>query len=340
MKKLIQIQKKIMPEVLDVMYRRYKILNQISLNESIGRRSLSNKLDLSERVVRSEVEFLKKQDLIEIYTSGMSINENGLNLLNDLKVFMDEIMGISELEEKIKKKLGIKKVIILPGNADDDSLVIKDIGKATYKYLTKIIKNDYIIGVTGGNTMLEFANCCHETKKYENILVVPARGGLGKEVEIQSNNIAAIIGKKFGGNYKLLHVPDNVTEETLNSLILEPEINKTLNHIQNVDILVFGVGRADDMARRRKMLDSDYQYIMSKGAVGEAFGYYFNRDGEIIYETSTIGIKLENFKAIKNTIGIVGGSRKAEAILAISKIKKDLVLVTDEGAANKICELI
>ncbi|SHH01353.1 sugar-binding transcriptional regulator [Tepidibacter thalassicus] len=340
MKKLIQIQKKIIPEILEIMERRYLILKQISLNEPIGRRALSNKLELSERIIRSEVEFLKSQDLINVHTSGMSISKSGTYVLDNLKEFIDEMMGISHLEESLKKKLGIKKVIIVPGNADEDDTVRKDIGKATCKYITKILKNNYIIGVTGGNTMHEFANCLQGIKKYENILVVPARGGLGKEVEIQSNNIAAVIGKKLGGNYKLLHVPDNITKETLESLILEPEINKTLEYIQNVDVLIFGIGRADDMARRRKMPKSEFDYIMSKGAVGEAFGYYFNRNGEIVHETITIGIKLENFKSIKNTIGIVGGSRKAEAILAISKIKKDLILITDEGAANKIFELI
>ncbi|SHJ84029.1 sugar-binding transcriptional regulator [Tepidibacter formicigenes] len=340
MKKLIQIQKKIIPEVLEVMERRYLILKQISLNEPIGRRALSSKLELSERIVRSEVEFLKNQDLINVHTSGMNISESGICLLDDLKEFIDEMMGISYLEESLREKLGIKKVIIVPGNADEDSLVIKDIGKTTCKYITKIIKNNSIIGVTGGNTMHEFADCLQESKKYENVLVVPARGGLGKEVEIQSNNIAAVVSKKLGGNYKLLHVPDNITKETLESLILEPEISKTLKHIENVNVLIFGIGRADDMARRRKMPKDEFDYILSKGAVGEAFGYYFNRNGEIVHETITIGIKLENFKSIQNTIGIVGGSRKAEAILAISKIKKDLILITDEGAANKILELI
>ncbi len=339
MKKLIHIQKKIVPEILEIMERRYFILKQISSNQPIGRRALANIVGFSERVVRSEIEFLKNQDLIEIHTSGMYINESGLETVDNLKEFMDEIMGIPQLEDYVRNKLGIKKVIIIAGNVEEETSIIKEMGKATYKYLMKIMQDHFIIGVTGGNTMFEFAECVQESKKNKEILVVPARGGLGKEVEIQANTIAAAIGKKLGGKYRLLHVPDNIGKDTLESLILEPEIKKTLDYIHNVDVLVFGIGRADDMAKRRKMAEDEFEYIRSKGAVAEAFGYYFNRDGEIVHETSTIGIDLGSFKATKNAIGIAGGTRKAEAIMAISKIKKDLILITDEGAANKILEL-
>lgn len=340
MKKLIEIQKKLVPEVLETLERRYSILKQISLNEPIGRRALSTALGLSERIVRSEVDFLKSQDLLEINTFGMNTTPSGCDLLENLKEYLDEMFGIPLLEEKIKNKLGIKKVIIVSGNMDIDNSVVKGIAKATYKYLMKIICDEQIIGVTGGNTMSEFAKCVDENKKYKNLMVVPARGGLGKEVEIQANSIAATVGKKLGAQYRLLHVPDNIGKDTLSSIIQEPEIKITLQYMQKIDVLVFGIGKAEEMARRRKMDDDEIGIVLSKDGVAEAFGYYFNKNGEIIHETSTVGITLQSFKDIKSTIGIAGGSKKAQAIMSISKIKKDLVLITDEAAAHKILELI
>ena len=64
MKDLLKIQQKLIPQVIELMERRYSILRQISLSEPVGRRTLSNILDISERVVRSETEFLKEQGLI------------------------------------------------------------------------------------------------------------------------------------------------------------------------------------------------------------------------------------------------------------------------------------
>ncbi|MCQ4699299.1 transcriptional regulator, partial [Paeniclostridium sordellii] len=59
------------------MERRYSILRQISLSEPIGRRTLSNMLDISGRIIRSETEVLKEQNLINVAGSGMTVTEEG-----------------------------------------------------------------------------------------------------------------------------------------------------------------------------------------------------------------------------------------------------------------------
>ena len=74
--------------------------------------------------------------------------------------------------------------------------------------------------------------------------------------------------------------------------------------------------------------------------MAESFGYYFNKDGEIVYEISTIGIDLQIFKNLNHIIAVAGGVEKAEAIIAISKLNPNLVLVTDEQTAKKIQEVL
>ena len=83
---LLKIQQKLIPQVIELMERRYAILRQISLSEPIGRRTISNILDISERVVRSEIEFLKEQGLIDVAVSGMSITNEGIKLLDEFIV--------------------------------------------------------------------------------------------------------------------------------------------------------------------------------------------------------------------------------------------------------------
>ena len=110
------MQQKLIPQVLDIMTRRYSILREIYLNETIGRRSLANMLGLSERIVRSETEVLREQGLINVETSGMNITEEGIKLLEGLKETMNEVMGLSTLEDRLTQLLGIKKVILVPGD--------------------------------------------------------------------------------------------------------------------------------------------------------------------------------------------------------------------------------
>ncbi len=339
MEKLLNAQKKLIPQVIELMERRYSVLRQISLSEPIGRRSLSNMLEISERVVRSETELLKEQGLIDVAVSGMTITEDGTKLLDELKDVMSNVMGLSRLQSRIKDKLGIKKVILVPGSFEKNETLLKDVAKYGADYFLSILKDGNTVSITGGSTMFEFANNLKSDKKYTEATIVPARGGVGKDVETQSNNIVATVGKKLGSNYKLLHIPDELGVEAMKTLSLEPEINSTLSYIKETDVLVFGIGRADQMAMRRKLPKEQVEEILSKGAVGEAFGHYFNKNGEIVHELHTVGIDLETFKSIENSIAICAGTSKAEAIIAISKINENIVLVTDEENAYKILEI-
>ena len=339
MKKLLKIQQKLIPEVIEIMTKRYLVLREISLSGPIGRRALANNLQNSERIIRTETELLKQQGLIDVASKGMTITQEGQQLLKDLKDAMRDVIGINQLQEEIRQYLGIKKVILIPGSYDNNHSLIKDIGSQAAKYFLDIIKDNDIVSIAGGSTMLEFARSIKSDKKYNSITVVPARGSMGLDVETQSNNVVAEVSKNIHSNYKLLNVPDQLCEESIKMLTQEPEIKSTLELIDNSDVLVFGVGRADEMVERRKLSDEIAKNIMDKKAVGEAFGHYFNKKGEIVYKLNTVGIDMKSFKNKRETIAVFAGRKKAEAFIPISKINKNIVLITDEESAKEILKL-
>jgi len=339
MKDLIELQKKIVPEIVNILEKRYLILRNIYYNQPIGRRALANNLSLGERVIRTEVAVLKEQGLIEIETNGMNVTEEGRIVIEELKDYIHGLKGLNSLEKKIKDMLNINRVYIVPGDSKNDILTFRDMGKTASNLVKQIIKDGDIIGITGGTTMAQLAEEMAPEKSKRDVTVIPARGGLGKELETQSNNIAAKIAKKLGGNYRLLQVPDNVGEEALKALMTVNEVKEVLDIIKNMDILVFGIGRADVMAKRRNLHQDIIREIEEKGAVAEAFGHYFNTKGEIVLETSTIGLSLEDFKNIKTVIGVAGSEEKAEAIISICRLHKNMILVVDEAAARKILQL-
>ena len=339
MKNLLKIQQKLIPEVIEIMTKRYLVLRQISLSGPIGRRALATMLQNSERVIRSETDLLKQQGLIDVNLQGMTITEDGQELLKELKDVMKDVIGLNELQEELRLHLGIKKVILIPGSYEKNNSLIKDIGKQAATYFLQVIKEDDIVSIAGGSTMLEFAKCIKSDKKYDSVTVVPARGSMGLDVETQSNNVVAEVSKNIHSNYKLLNVPDQLCEESIKMLTQEPEIKSTLELIDNSDVLVFGVGRADEMVERRKLSDEIAKNIMDKKAVGEAFGHYFNKKGEIVYKLNTVGIDMKSFKNKRETIAVFAGRKKAEAFIPISKINKNIVLITDEESAKEILKL-
>lgn len=336
---LIEIQKKIVPEICDLLETRYYILRGIYYNQPIGRRSLAYELNMGERAVRTEVNILKEQGLLNIESMGMYVTEDGKKIIGNLSGVIHRLKGITELEKKLEEVLQVEKVLIVPGNSDDNSLVLKDMGKTTCMYLKKSVRDDYIIGITGGTTMAHVAEEMPKGKVAKGIMVTPARGGLGKDVETQSNSIAAKLAKKLEGSYRLLHIPDNIDKAALDAVLAITDVKDVLGLIDDMNILIFGIGRADIMAERRQLSQGEIDKLIEKGAVAEAFGHYFDINGEEIWESPTVGLSLEGFQNIEKVIGVAGGVDKADAIISVASLREKMTIITDEGAAKKIIEM-
>jgi central glycolytic genes regulator len=109
---------------------------------------------------------------------------------------------------------------------------------------------------------------------------------------------------------------------------------------EETNLLIYGIGRADEMCKRRGLGTKEVETLMHKGAVAKAFGYYFDKNGNIVDRTSTMGVKFEDVRNIDRIVGVAGGSNKGEAIIAAKTYNKNSVLITDEGAAREIIRLL
>ncbi|MBP1969439.1 central glycolytic genes regulator [Virgibacillus natechei] len=336
MRALIDLQKKLLPDLLDVMKQRYSILHSVELFQPIGRRGLAENTNLTERNVRGEVEFLYEQGLIQVTAKGMYVTKEGKLTLEQLTDFMNEIMGLSVLEKQIKDKLQVEHVIIVPGNSDDYEWVKQDMGKACAAFLKKIVQPNNTIAVTGGTTMASAADVMTVLNKENNYLFVPARGGIGEKVENQANTIASEMARKTNGDYRLLYVPDPLSESAYQTIINEPSINETLQQIKGANVVLHGIGDALTMAKRRKTAETTIAKLKTNKAVSEAFGYYFDKDGNVVHKVRTVGIQLEDLSTIDYVITIAGGKSKGQAITSYFKQGKSDLLITDEAAAEQI----
>ncbi|MEZ0535939.1 sugar-binding transcriptional regulator [Caldicellulosiruptoraceae bacterium PP1] len=331
----IDLIRKIAPEILPLIEKRYDILNTIRYYQPIGRRLLAEKLGIGERNVRNEIENLKSMGLVTITENGMYIVPEVEDIIENLSHIVYDIKGLVDVQKEVKSILQAKDVFIVPGDADKNPLVLKEIGKLASKIILPYLSDIKTIAVTGGTTVKEVVDSFPKLN-YKNILVVPARGGIGQEVEKQANTLASELAKKIGGSYKLLHLPDNMDEEVYKLIIKQKDIIDVLNDINRADMLLFGIGNAIEMAKRRRFDDSLISILNNVGAIGEIFGYYYNKNREIVYSTTTIGIKLETLKNIKYMIGVAGGKHKAQAILSLGDIRYQTIFVIDEGIAEEI----
>jgi central glycolytic genes regulator len=339
MKNLIQLQKRIAPEIIDITEKRYSILRALEFNQPIGRRALSAMLDKSERWVRSELDVLKEQGLIDIQTAGMTVTEDGKNIISQFRSFIAELRGITSLAQEIKEALKVRDVLIVPGDTELDRETLKDIAKVAFEYIEQQIKDSNVIAVSGGYSVLAVAENSSKLKA-KDITVVPARGGIRADLERQANIVAAKLANNIGGSYHLLHLPDNISEDMLNNMISDPDISSVIEYIRRANIFLFGLSSLESISKKRNFTVEEMEMLKSLKVKAEAFGCYFDENGKIVHKTGSIGIRPEDLKNIEIAMCIGGGASKAEPIILVNKGRSNSVIVTDEAAAHQILNIL
>lgn len=337
--KIIQLHRKIVPEFIDILEERYNILRNIYYAQPVGRRALAMMLGKGERTVRAQVDFLRNMGLVTFSQMGMSVTSDGSKVLKELDEYIRALHGFSRIEAEIAGKLGLQRVVIIPGDSSSDASVNRELGRATARILKDYVKEGMTIAISGGSTMASLAENIDFT--VPSVRVVPARGGLGEKVEYQANTIAAVMADKLSGVYRQLYVPDGVSEEAMEVILAEnASVREVAQIIKNADIVVQGIGRAENMAVRRGLDQAVIDKVLEQGAVGETLGQYCTLAGEIVFTTNSVGLMVGDLDNIQAVIAVAGGQEKAEAIVAVIRAGRPEVLVTDESAAKAIQALI
>lgn len=336
MNRLLAIIGRFAPETMEIMETRYRVLRQIFYQQPVGRRQLGKALGYSERLVRSEVDYLKARGAVETTPAGIFITPSGEDMLREIDEILPWLFNIHTLAMQIKDRFALDEVVIVPGDSMTDEFTQQDLSRAAAEYLRKILYPDCILAVTGGTTLAGMAQSIRPGIDVSGSIVVPARGGLGEEVETQANTIAATIANRLGTQYRLLHIPDNLEESTAEALKRDIHISEVIQTIKSANILVHGIGPAMEMAYRRSLTADEVHFLQENQARGEALRYYYDRWGKIIFEVPGLGLERSDLGRIQTIVAVAGGSNKAEAIEAVLCSGQENVLITDEGAAYNI----
>lgn len=332
------LMQKLAPDLAQEIERRALVLERIGALQPVGRRQLAARLNLPEREVRTVAALLKEHGLVSLDAAGMSLTEEAAEVLPMARLFSRDLRGLTKLEMKLSERLGVERVCVVPGDADADDHVLSEVGRNAAIRLRGFLQTGSTLAVTGGSTMREVAFAIpHSTPM--NVMVVPARGGIGRSLETQANAVASEIAKKLGGHHRLMHLPDHLDDQALNEMRKLREIDETLTLLERVDVVLHGIGRADDMAHKRQLPSSVENELLRKGAVAEAYGCYFDQEGKLLYAASTVARDLGVLKPKCALIAVAAGKRKAQAIESVMKNRSHVMLVTDEGAAKAILGL-
>ncbi|MDH6364633.1 central glycolytic genes regulator [Enterococcus sp. PF1-24] len=329
----------LVPELVETLQERFQILKAVYWLQPIGRRSLAENLEMTERMLRTETDFLRQLGLLTSAKSGMSLTSKGKEIFHSLEKIMNQLSGMDDLEHQIANHFGIERCLVIEGDSDLHVEVVSEFGEVLNNMLDLVLpEGQNIIAVMGGTTMAEIANHFSnlESSKRHNVFV-PARGGIGEALTVQANTVSAVMAGNSGGEHRALYVPEQLSEETYQTLLQEPAIDDVLELINHANCVIHSIGRALHMAARRKMNEEQLVMLKQQNAVAESFGYFFDEAGEVIYKVPRIGLQLEALQKVPHIFAVAGGKTKAKAIRAyLEHAPKQTWLITDEAAANEI----
>ena len=335
----MQVLSRIAPDLMADIGRRAQVLSSIESMQPVGRRALAARLNLPEREVRAAAAALKEQGLITMDAAGMQLTPQAIEVLSGAHDLSRSMFGLTKLEQALERLLSVPHVVVVAGNADADPQVLREVGRAAAHRVHKLMQSGMTLAVTGGRTMSEMAQGIQSATPM-NVMVVPARGGMGSSVEIQANTVAAEIARRVGGHHRSMHLPDTLDPAALQEMMKLPEVRETLDLLRRTDLVVHGIGRADVMAQRRRLSVDDMEKLRSHRAVGEAFGDFFDFDGKTVLQASTVSLSLGKAYKESKMVAVAAGERKAEAIIAATRHEKHDSLITDEAAAQAIVSLL
>lgn len=331
-----EIMEKLAPEAIQILRERYDLLRHIKSNQPVGRRQLCRLTSLSERTVRSETDYLKNRGYLQVGAAGIVISEAGEALLVEAEKTMAGFFSLYSMAERLQSLYHLREVHIVPGDSSFNSAVKQSLGRVAAEILHDQLGPNSVVAVAGGSTLAEVAAAMPEDHHWPQVCIVPARGGLDEDMELQAGTIAAVIARQLGAQYRLLHIPDHLEAEAVEMLMKNSYIREVISTIKSSDILIHGIGSALQMAQRRDLDPERIKVLRERSAVGEALRYYYDRNGKVVAETTGIGLEQTDLSNIKTIIAVAGGLDKVEAIRAVLQNGCQHILVTDEAAARGI----
>lgn len=334
-----EAQRRLLPEMNPLLQSRYRILQSVQLMQPIGRRTLAESLKMTEREIRKETDILREQGLLDSKKSGMVCTSDGELVIEQLRALVYEWSGLTQLGKALEQQLGLQHVLVVPGDYNDDETVLTLLGKEAAQQFLSTITNEQVVAVTGGKSVASLAQFLQPVDHQQNITFVAARGGIGHEMHMQANTLVATFAMQMDAQHRTLFLPEHLSEQAYQAMLTEPMVTEIMAYYDRADCVIHGIGSAEEMAIRRNTSAEDLRILEEKGAVSEAFGYYFNAEGQIVHRIRTIGIQLEQVEKCKHIIAVAAGKQKVNAMLSYFKVApKQTIFITDEAAAKAIAE--
>ncbi len=235
-----------------------------------------------------------------------------------------------ESEARLEAQLGIDRIIIVAG-PDKEAL-----GNASAAYLQGMIKDNDIIGFSGGKALASIVDNLQPVEA-RNLSVTQLVGILNTNGEYGSSDyIVREAADKLSAKPHFIYAPMMLNNKLLrDSLLKDGFYSEVFNAMKSCTIamvLIGGMDHISSLTETRFISEEELQELRDKRVVGEVCTNFFDIDGNPISSTinsRVLSIDIESYKKIPLRVGIGKGSESIKAIIGAARSGLVNVLITD-----------
>lgn len=254
----------------------------------------------------------------------------------------------TDLEVELQKKFNLKDAVVVPmGGTDDPNLLMESTAQAAAKYLAGLNIQGEIFGVSWGYTMSVVSKFL-PTNWNPNVHVVLVNGSTNLRLtSTKTSAVAEEFAVAGNGTATLLPVPAIVGKKSTRIALEEdPTVKSAMTLAIESENVCFGMGIISNqsvLVKSGYINKDDIKRLKKAGAVGDILGRFIDHNGNIAdtdINDRTVGLRLDELKSKKNSIGVVSGADKFNVAYAVLKAGYVSVIITDEDTAKKALKKI
>ena len=263
-----------------------------------------------------------------------------------VRVFIDGAPAeCLELEAHLSARLGLDHCIVAPSVGDESKMAndFTTVGVAAARFLHGLIEDagPIMIGVGKGRSLAAMVDGLPPLDR-PDLKFVSVSGSLTRNLAANPFDVVHRLVERTGGEGYFLPVPyiaGSVEEKDL--LLTQKSVQDLVCLASQADVFVIGIGTVIGEAHVRQVGmvgEAEWRELRAKGAVGDVMGSFVDADGVPVdaeINRRTLGLTIDDLRG-RRVIAVVGGSGKAEAIMAAVKTGVITDLVLGEADAQRI----
>lgn len=261
----------------------------------------------------------------------------------EIKIKIPE-QNFFDLENKVREKFNLRDALVIPDFEDEESLY-HALAHNGAIYVQNLLSEGQNVGI-GLSKTLYYLQKYIEPDESLGCNFYSLTGGLTQVPdEYEHTNVIANLASAFGGTAYSILAPIFVSGPAIKAMLSqEKSIGTILNQAKKCDIALTSVGTHEKNSVLFEYTPLDFEEevdLILNEAVGDVLGRFFNIQGEEIQSKLsdiTIGLSINELKAIPTVILIAGGERKQKAIQgALNGYIAD-VLITNRNSAERLLQ--